>query len=400
MSITLKQSAWTLFLRSSYAICDYNRALNTSDNRLQRRFLLREVNYFPFSTSKLCLQPEENAKSIPILYKNELIEGKVLQAFSSSDVLLLIKGRRVMAKSFVPLRQGEILSLKVEKTTPIPTLKTLGIKFIDSNDLNMSLLLYALKENLWKSTFENIHRYGLPKEAVSSFKELITDLSMGLFLKSSPELLRDLIDKLGLNWEAKLKRILMGKKIDRAKILDKLIQGDLKGLSSRLLVFKEEGEDLLERFVSAIKNIQLLNHVGLKQDRKIFLPIPMQFPDGLFILGQLLIHLQQREKDSDTQTIINNNPLRITFLLEFSHLGPLRVDFTVNEKKIDGRFLVTNEEIKALIENNIPSLITTLKDKDFGVRSMVCQLKDHDIVKQSLIGELIQQEGNTISLVA
>ena len=305
-----------------------------------------------------------------------------------------------MAKSFIPLREGGILSLRVEETKPIPILKTLGIKFSDSNDMNISIILSAIKENLWKSIFETIHRYGLPKEVMSSFKELMNDLSIGLFLESTPELLRDLIDKSGLSWEAKLKRILLEKKIGRTKTLDRLMQRDLKGLTSRLLALKEEGEGLLEKFVSAIKNIQLLNHVGLEQDRKIFLPIPMQFQDGLFILGQLLIHLPQKERDSNAQTRINNNPLRITFLLEFSLLGPLRVDFTVNEKNINGRFLVTNEEIKVLIENNIPSLITTLKDKGFGVRSMVCQLKDHEIVKQSLIGEIIQQEGNTISLVA
>ena len=359
-----------------------------------------EVNYSPFPTSKVCLRPEENAKSLLKLFKNEVVEGKVLQSFSSSNALLLIKGRRVMARSYVPLREGRILSLRVEETVPIPTLKLLGVKFSGSNAINISILLSAMKENLWKSTFENIHRCGLPKEALSPFKELMHDLSMGLFLKSTPELLWELIDKSGLNWEAKLRKILLGKKIGRATTLDKLIQRDLKGLTSRFLVLKEEGEDLLKRFVSAIKNIQLLNHVGLEQDRKIFLPVPMQFPDGLFTLGQLLIHLPQKERESDTRKSINKNPLRITFLLELSNLGPLRADFTVNGKEVKGRFLMTKEEIKLLIKNNIPSLINTLKDKGFSVYSIECHLKGPEIVKQSLIGEIIHQEGNTISLVA
>lgn len=365
-----------------------------------KKALLIEVNNSPFSTAKVRLLPNEGAKSLPILFKNEVIEGKVLQTFSSTDVLLLIKGRRVMAKSFVPLQEGAILPLRVEEMTPIPTLKPLGVKFSNSNALNISIILSAIKENVWKSTFENIYRCGLPKEVASSFKDLMNDLSFELFLKSTPELLWNLIDKLGLNWEAKLKRILRAKKTDRAKTIDKLIQRDLKGLTSRLLFLKEERNGLLERFLSAIKNIQLLNHIGLQQDRKIFLPVPMQFPDGLFILGQLLIHLPQKERGNNTQKRNNNNPLGITFLLELSRLGPLRVDLTVNGRVINGRFLTTNKEITLLIKNNIPSFITTLKDKGFSVCSMECHLKEPEIVKQSLIAEVIQQERNTISLVA
>jgi len=361
---------------------------------------LKEVSYLPFSTAKISLQPEANSKSHLKLFKNEIVEGKVVQSFSSGNVLLLIKGRRVMAKTYVPLREGRILSLKVEETVPIPTLKLLGVKFTDSDAINISIILSAIKENLWRSTFENVNHYGLPKEALSPFKELIHNLSMGLFLKSTPELLWELIDKSGLNWEAKLRKILLEKKIGGAANLDKLIQKDLKGLASRFLALKEEDGGFLKRFVSAIKNIQLLNHLGLEHDRKIFLPIPMQFPDGLFTLGQLLIHLPQKEKDSDTRKRIDKNPFRITFLLELSNLGPLRADLSIKGKEIGGRFLITKEEIKLLIKNNIPSLINKLKDKGFTVSSIECHLKDPEMVKQSLIREIIHQEGNTISLVA
>jgi len=359
-----------------------------------------EVSYLPFSTAKISLQPEANSKQFLRLFKNEVVEGNVLQSFSSGNVLLLIKGRRVMAKTYVPLREGKILSLKVEETVPIPTLKLLGVKFTGSDAINISIILSAIKENLWRSTFENIHHYGLSKEALSPFRELIHYLSMGLFLKSTPELLWELIDKSGLNWEAKLRKVLLEKKIGGAITLDKLIQRDLKGLTSRFLALKEEGGGFLKKFVSVIKNIQLLNQLGLEQDRKIFLPIPMQFPDGLFTLGQLLIHLPQKEKDSDTRKRIDKNLFRITFLLELSNLGPLRTDLTVHGKEIKGRFLITKEEGILLIKNNIPFLINKLKDNGFTVCSIECHLKDPEIVKQSLIREIIQEEGNTISLVA
>jgi len=86
---------------------------------------LIEVSYPPFSTSKISLQPEANSKPLLKLFKNEVVEGKVVQSFSSGNVSLLIKGRGVMAKTYVPLKEGNILSLKVEETVPIPTPQTL-----------------------------------------------------------------------------------------------------------------------------------------------------------------------------------------------------------------------------------------------------------------------------------
>ena len=126
----------------------------------------------------------------------------------------------------------------------------------------------------------------------------------------------------------------------------------------------------------------------------------MQFPDGLFTLGQLLIHLPQEEKDGNTRKRIDKNLFRITFLLELSNLGPLRADLSIKGKEIGGRFLITKEEGMLLIKNNIPFLINNLKDKGFYISSIECHLKDTEIVKQSIIREIIQEEGNTISLVA
>lgn len=359
-----------------------------------------EVSYPPLSKAAVSLQPEANSKQFLRLFKNEIVEGTVLHSFSSGSALLLIKGKRVMAKSYIPLREGKILSLKVEETQPIPRLKLLGVKFTDSDAINISLILSAIKENAWRSAIENIHHYGLSKEALSPLRELIHYLSMGLFLKSSPELLWEIIDRSGLNWEAKLRKIVLDKKMGGALNLDKLIQRDLKGLASRFLVLKKEGGDFLKRFVSVIKNIQLLNQLGLEQDRKIFLPIPMQFPSGLFTLGQLLIYLPQKEKDGDTRRTIDKNRFRITFLLELSNLGPLRIDLTVHERDIEGRFFITKEEGILLMKNNIPFLINKLKDKGYTVCSIEFHLKDPEIVKQSLVREIIQEEGNTISLVA
>jgi hypothetical protein len=360
--------------------------------------MFKAISNPPFSVPKISLQLGPDSTSLVELFKNEVVEGKVLKSPALDTALLLIKGRRVMARTYVPLREGRVLSLKVEEISPTPTLRLLGIKLPDKGAVDISIVLSAIKENPWRSLFENIHHYGLPKEALSLFRELMNDLSLRLFLNPPPELLRIFIEKSGLSWEAKLKKLLINKKIGGDN-LNRLIEGDLKGMVSRFLALKEEKGVFLKRFLSTTKSTQLLNRFGLEQDRKIFLPIPIQFPNGPFTVGQLLIHLPQKGKDGYRRQKIGKEPFRITFLLDLSNLGPLRADVTVKAKEIEGKFLLTREEAKLLIEESIPIFINRMKERGFSVRCIECHLKDHEIVKESLIKEIIQEEGNTISLV-
>ncbi len=357
-----------------------------------------EISHLPFSASKLALQAEDSFTSLPEFIKNEVVEGKVLQTTSLKSVLL-IKGRRVMAKSHLPLKEGAVLQLKVTETHPVPILKLLGAPTTGADAVNAAMIFSAMKENLWKLLMENLNLHGLSKEDALLFKELLHDLSAKIFKKPTPDLLRTLIEQSGLGWEKKLKEISFQKQIG-TEDFNKLIGKDLKGLGSRLLFQNAEKQVLLNRFVSAIKNIQLLNHLSLEQDNKIFLPIPIQFSDGLFTVGQLLIHIRQQQKDEDGKEKRDRSFYRISFLLEFSNLGPLRADLTIRGKEIDGRFLLSKEEGKLIVERNLPSLIKNLTARGFSINHMECHLKEAETVKHSLLKEIIQEEDCSISLVA
>jgi len=353
----------------------------------------------PSSGSKISLKPDPCITSPLKLHKNEVLEGKVLKSLSSGNALLLINGEKVIARTHVPLSEGTVLSLKVEETLPTPVLKVLGIRLTGSDAINISMILSAMKENLWKSIHENIDHQGLSQVERAQFRELMDDLSLRLFSKSAPDMLKTLIDKSGLGWEAKLLRAFMNKTITGDN-LNKLIGGDLKGLVSRFLGLNQKNGVLLRRFVSTIENIQLLNHLGLEQERKILLPVPIQFADGLFTLGQLLIHLPRKEKDEGGKQKPDKNVFSISFLLELSNLGPVRADLAIKGEEIEGRFLLAKEETKSLIENNILSFISNLKDRGFKIRHMDCHLKEPGLIRQPLLNEIVQEEGNTICLVA
>ena len=358
-----------------------------------------EIGFSPYSSFKIFLQSEDNSKVFPKFSKNEIVAGKVIKSISLKDVILLISGKRILARTHTPLKEGSVLSLKVEEVLPVPVLKLLGTKFASSDVINIPVLLSAMKENLWKSMFESINEFALSKADQTLFKALLNDLSQQLFLKSSPDLFKAFIEKSGMSWEAKLRKLYL-QGITGKENVDKLISDDLKGLGSKFLAINEEKEALLQRFVSTIENIQLLNHIGLEQERKIFLPLPFQFPDGFFGVGQLLIHLNQKKSDEHGKNESEKNQFHITFLLELSDLGQLRADLNIKGKEIDASFYLTREETRLLLEKNMPSLINNLKEKGFLIRCMVFHMKEIEILENALIKEIFKKEGSSVSWVA
>jgi hypothetical protein len=351
------------------------------------------------STSRISLQPETSNQSFLPLSRNEIVEGTVLKALSSGKSLLAIKGRQVVAQSSITFTEGSVLALKVEQTGLLPILKLVGVRVTDTDAVNSALIVSAVKENLWKSILEDIDTYGLSRESASRFKELIDTLSFRLFSKSTPELLSRLIDKSGIMWEAKVKRALTDQRTG-ARHLNELINGDLKGLTSSLLAEKGDEAVHLKRLVSTLENLQILNHLGLNNGRKIFLPVPMQFPDGLFTAGQLLIQLPYERQHETESKRVDKDVSRITFLLELSILGPLRADLTIHDRSVEGRFLLTNEEAKSRLEGAIHFLIDRLVESGFSVTFLECYLKEPEIVTESLIREIIPDEGSTLNLFA
>ena len=359
---------------------------------------MNTVGYSAVPSSTISLQPDSNTSINPNLSENEIVKGKVLKSISLKNVMLLIKGQRVMAKTHMPLREGSVISLKVEEVHPNPVLKLLGTINGNIEKINTSIILTGLKKNIWKTIIDNIDHYILPDNDKIMFKELVDDISKKLFLKPNPDLLRELFDKSGIGWEAKLRNIITSKAYYSKASINELITGDLKGLGSKMLSLIEGKSDIFEKFVSTIKNVQLLNQLGLEQERKIFIPIPLQFPDNLFTMGQLLIHLKDKEKDNGKEKV--KNFFKISFLLEMSNLGPLRADLVVRKKQINGRFLIVEEKAKIIIEKQLPTLIKTLEKKGFNIPNFECHVKKPAEIKDSLIKEIINEENHSINFVA
>ena len=187
---------------------------------------MNTVGYSTASSSEISLQPVDNKTIYPKLVENEIVKGKVLRSFSLKNVLLLIKGKEIMAKTHMPLREGSVISLKVEEVHPNPVLKLLGILNENIETINTSIILTGLKKNLWKTIIENIDHCVLPDNDKNLFKGLIDDITKNVFLKPNPDLLRELVDKSGMGWEAKLREIVTSKTNYSKANINELIAGD------------------------------------------------------------------------------------------------------------------------------------------------------------------------------
>jgi hypothetical protein len=359
---------------------------------------LTQIIHSPILESRLSLQFRDNDTSHPQFIKNEIVKGIVLKSISSTSIMLLIKGKRVNANTHVPLSEGSFVTLKVENTHPNPILKLLNIEGKGIDTVNTSIILNGINKNLWKTIIENIDQYAIPIKEKEILEELFTNISKKLFPNPTPDLLKEFIDQSGMGWENKIRELLTSETHHQLDI-QKLLTSDLKGLISKYITSSSQENELFKGFVSMIQNIQLLNHFAIKEDGKLFIPLPLRFSDGYFTVGQLLIE-SDRFKGSRKNKEQENGIFRISFFLELSHLGPLRADLAIQNNKISGRFLTVKEKTKKVIEKQLPSFISAFNKRGFSILHLECYLKAPKHINDTLIKEIIPKRSCNISLVA
>ena len=357
-----------------------------------------QINHLPIPSARTSLRLEGNPADYPELAKNEVVEGKVVRSLSADSAVLLIKGKRVIARTGMPLTEGSRLSLRVDGMSPVPKLTPLGVRQSAPGPVNLSVVLSALEADYWGSALRDIEASGLSERDTRLIRELMRGLSSQSLTRATPESLRTLIASSGLSWEAKLRNALLHKSFD-AQSLRAMAEGDLKGFASRCLMLPEQEGGGLGRIVSALQNIQLLDHFALEQDRKIYIQLPVEFPDGFLAVAQLLIGLPREEAGEPTGREKDESATRIVFLLELSRLGPVRAELAVRDRMIEGAFLVATSQTRSLIEKNLFLLTEALEKKGFHIRHLVCHLRDPESVKQPPVTEILGRDGSTMDLL-
>ncbi|MFH0730488.1 MAG: hypothetical protein V2B19_29605 [Pseudomonadota bacterium] len=341
------------------------------------------------SSSEFILEKKTGDADSPSSFiKGQVINARVLEVVSGRQALLLIDGKRMLAKTFVPLKPGQEIKLQATGTGSQPVLRLVEGTPGGPSDGYHALIKswgkagpYAhLAEVLQKTGHTPLATGGKSMTAaLSRLREWITEIS----LKSgdaAPRFLNDLIRGSGLLWEKKLLSLIATPGDLQAG--PGWVEKDIKAMVMRLLSL-DRGEQAgqlegLRTFLDGLENLQLFNKFGDEESGRYLLPLPVMM-QGDLKFGQLLLTLGDGRKKSEKDDAA---VVKVSFLLTLTRLGDLRADFSVLGRVVSGAFGVATEEIKGVIEPRLIELSDRLLSHGYEVRDIGCRV----VGEESLAG--------------
>lgn len=330
---------------------------------------------------------------LPDLAMHEIIHARVVRALGDRGAMIMIKDREVMARSSVPLETDQMLLLKVEKTSPAPFLRLLGIV---GRSPGASFLLQAAHENPWQRALESLENTLNVRREQTLLRDLLRDLSVFFRKPTGEESLREWIDKSGLLWESKLKTLALKNGLT-SEAFNRLVEGDTKGLLARL-ARKEEGQlPVIGRLLQVIEDLQWLNRESVCQSGKVFLLIPLVFSQSHWTVAQLLL---QGEHGEARQGSGKGRRFRIVLLAELPGLGDMRAEMMVQAREVSIVFFTVNTEVAGRVREALPVLIRGFQDHGFTVGEARCEVRDRGSLRQSPVYELVDPGSHCFRTIA
>ena len=324
----------------------------------------------------------ESNKGLKTLRKGQVVEAKVLKVLSDRRSQIQIRGEAVTAKTYLPLKAGQTMLLKVDRTGAEQVLKWVEEKSGATADNPRTLLKpwgksgpYSLLPKLMTLVAGSAHGNAQPQ-----LKDLLTKFN-ALFDQMAPrsnngltQNLMSIIRGSGLLWEAKLANVLLSGQEMSPESLNSLISGDLKGLSLQMLKELANTNDpvagQLKSFVDGLEKQQLFNQHHFEKFGKYLLPLPFFSPPD-FTFGQLLLDLGEQTAENGKK---RKETVNISLLLSLTRLGDFRADFSVFQKSIMGVFGVTTEDVRQLVNRWTPDLVHKLKGHGFSAYNISCRV--------------------------
>ncbi|MEA1967413.1 MAG: hypothetical protein U9N77_04255 [Thermodesulfobacteriota bacterium] len=370
----------------------------------------------------------DGKSEIPFLKKNQVVDAKVLKVISPARAELLIAGKRVIADTSVLLTQGEDIKLKVSGQGNLKILKLTSP--LTKLPLSLSSLLGSLSK---QTSFSPLTQLFSPlTQLVDKMQALtnsqrpqtlftgtadgdiarngkmsargdlksgdilhIKDILHSMALKSGSTdkgFLPQLLDRSGLLQEKKLSALLHKESFLPGKAqLEKFTDYDLKAYVSKLISLSQSKEmdtvQPLKDFVENIEKFQVLNNLSSDSNRYL-IPFPI-FADNSFSFGQILFDLGEKEKGNETKT---NRLIKLSFLLNMTNIGALRMDCSVFNKDISGVIQVSTEEISLFVKTMLPELEKRLQNQGFNLVNMDCDVISHDDLSETVLFDAVLRD--------
>ena len=337
------------------------------------------------------------------LQKGQVVKATVENATSSREAVLNIQGKRVQARTHMPLKSGETLLLRVEDNGVQPTFKLMEAKGGRFIHLPPDLLSRSGPYGLLARVMQTLDTMtGIPNlnETGSQMESLIRSLSLKTE-NTDTDFLKSLFRGSGVTWENKLIRLLGSDRTISSGLVKDLINGDVKALSMRLALQLEKAEPSaftqIKAFLENMEHLQLLNERSVRESGRYLLPFPFLFDETLRF-GQLLIDLgRHKEDDSEDK---RDRLVKVSFLLEMSNLGNVLADFSILKHALSGTFSVETDPIRKLIMENIPQLKEKMKHTGFEIYDITCRVVEPETLSTtSLADRLIHTDEGVLNIV-
>ncbi len=305
--------------------------------------------------------------------EGEALRGTLVRQIDSGRAFLHLRGKDLLVESQIPLPPGVELRFRVEEVKPRVILKLLppetpGEERISSllkRLLSGDIPLGNLAENLGALGEEGFG--AVPpalQESSKKFFHLLRNFSPSSLFSGDPAVLAKLIHESGFFWENKVRQwTLAGKKDPPAQ----LIEGDLKGLGSKLLgelealgqtgggekevVLKTQKlKEALEPFLRKIELYQAANLLPAEAQDRFYIFLPFWVESRLQFVE---LNLSFREKDSPEG---EREHCTVLFLLNLPELGRVRIEVQIKEKDLFCCFRFSEPGVSDFVRQALPGL--------------------------------------------
>lgn len=283
--------------------------------------------------------------------QGQIFKAMVAEAKSPTQFILDIGGNRIAAQAQTPLSIGQTLKLQVMTTAPQVEMKILG----DSTNLLVGKSLTLLGSAIdIRALFQALHKSGqeqLTKVSPSSRQTLESFFLFNqqpLGASDSGAILKQLIDRLGITFEALLAR---GNNKDASLTLK-------SALLEVAQIFKG-AEQIAENTSRMLNTLELYQLAQLQLEKENFLIFPLPIP--FLEKGYLLVEDKNRGESGTT-----DEESRFSLHLSLAGLGNLRIDILENPEGLYLRFISDSKEKLDFIHSFQEGLLKQVLTKEIA----------------------------------
>lgn len=371
-------------------------------------------------------QPDSSDSSgsrgkLPNFKPGQIIKATVLETVSVRQARLQVLGKTILAKTGIPLVKGETILLEVSKTGQEPILKliwnegsghnvsssgtgqdVLGMLTRSEPYKVLTELLHTVKSSL-QSSGKSDNISNPPEKPVQNLLTSLERAIENISLQSTSAdkgLIQRLIKYGGLTLENKLGNAVHMKNETMQQLAKESSEMDMKAIALKIAEAtggkgSESGHAAL-KVVEFFENLQLINQYASETSGRYLLPIPILF-DDLFRFGQILIDMDKKEGSKNKK---EDRLIRVSLLLELSSIGDFLAEILVLKKTVSGSISVGSNDVKQLVDRDMPGLVNRLNENGFEIQNLDCRvISPETLAETSLMDKMIDTNDGLLNLI-